>query len=438
MTEDLKKRAAEGLEMALAAGADDAIARVGDSRETEFTYRDGKLEEVQQSTSSGLSLQLYVDGRYSTHGTTDLRPEQLRRFVADAVALTRHLEPDPHRIIPDPILYAGRSDADLDQIDPSVEAVQRDTCLDWLKGMDEITHGDDRVISATSSVSLNSHASARVSSNGFEGTNQNTYIGYGSQVAMDEGDGRRPEAYRGVGARYLTDLLPTEEVAREALERGLERLGSGKAPSARTAMIVDPEAGGNLLGRLGSALSAGAIQQNRSFLAEKKDQQIANELLTITDEPLLPRGLGSRHFDGEGIAAKRMPICEKGVLRTYYVDTYYGRKLGWEPTTGGPSNIIIELGDRGLDELIADAGEGFYVDGWLGGNADSTTGDFSFGIRGHRIEGGAKGAPVTEMNITGNYLELLQNLVAVGNDPNPYSSMQTPTLVFDNVEFSGK
>jgi|APSaa5957512622_1039677.scaffolds.fasta_scaffold13788_2 PmbA protein len=438
MTEDLKKRAAEGLQMALAAGADDAVAHVGDSRETEFTYRDGKLEEVQQSTSSGLSLQLYVDGRYSTHGTTDLRPEQVRRFVEEAVALTRHLEPDPHRVIPDPALYTGRPDADLDQVDPSVDEVQRDTCLDWLKAMDEITHGDDRVISATSSVSLNSHASARVSSNSFEGTNQNTYIGYGSQVAMDEGDGRRPEAYRGVGARYLADLLPTEEVAREALERGLQRLGSGKAPSARTAMVVDPEAGGNLLGRLGSALSAGAIQQNRSFLADKKDQQITSELLTIIDEPLLPRGLGSRRFDGEGISAKRMPICEKGVLRTYYVDTYYGRKLGWEPTTGGPSNIIVELGDKGLDELIADAGDGFYVDGWLGGNADPTTGDFSFGIRGHRIENGAKGAPITEMNITGNYLELLQNLVAVGNDPNPWSSFRTPTLVFENVEFSGQ
>ncbi|MBT4504757.1 MAG: TldD/PmbA family protein, partial [Gemmatimonadetes bacterium] len=178
--------------------------------------------------------------------------------------------------------------------------------------------------------------------------------------------------------------------------------------------------------------------QNRSFLADKKDQQITSELLTIIDEPLLPRGLGSRRFDGEGISAKRMPICEKGVLRTYYVDTYYGRKLGWEPTTGGPSNIIVELGDKGLDELIADAGDGFYVDGWLGGNADPTTGDFSFGIRGHRIENGAKGAPITEMNITGNYLELLQNLVAVGNDPNPWSSFRTPTLVFENVEFSGQ
>jgi len=438
MNENLKKRAVEGLEMALKAGADDAIARVGDSRETEFTYRDGKLEEVQQSTSSGLSLQLYVDGRYSTHGTTDLRPDQVRRFVEEAVVLTRHLEPDPHRVIPDSALYAGRSDVDIDQVDPSVDGVERDTCLDWLKGMDEIIHGDERVISATSSVSINHHASARVSSNGFEGANKNTYIGYGSQVALDEGDGRRPEGYRGVGARYLTDLLSTEDVAREALERGLQRLGSGKAPSARTVMVVDPEAGGSLLGRLGSALAAGAIQQNRSFLADKKDQQIASQLLTITDEPLLRRGLGSRHFDGEGIAAKRMPVCEKGVLRTYYVDTYYGRKLGWEPTTGGPSNIIIGLGDKGLDELIADAGDGFYVDGWLGGNADPTTGDFSFGIRGHRIEGGAKGVPVAEMNITGNYLELLQSLVAVGNDPNPWSSFRTPTLVFENVEFSGQ
>ena len=74
---------------------------------------------------------------------------------------------------------------------------------------------------------------------------------------------------------------------------------------------------------------------------------------------------------------------------------------------------------------------------WLGGNADGTTGDYSLGIRGHKIENGKKGAPVSEMNITGNFLDLIKNLTAVGNDPNPYSALRTPTLVFEDVQFSG-
>ena len=203
-------------------------------------------------------------------------------------------------------------------------------------------------------------------------------------------------------------------------------------------MVVDPEAGGRLLGSIWGALQARSIQQNQSFLTDKKDTQIANPLLTVTDDPFIVRGLGSRHYDGEGISASVMPVIEQGVLKTYYVDTYYGRKLDWQPTTGGSSNLVFAPGEKDLNGLISDVTEGFHVTSWLGGNADSTTGDFSFGFRGFRITNGQKSGPVSEMNITGNFLDLLQNLVAVGNDPNPYSSMQTPTLVFENVEFSGK
>jgi len=392
---------------------------------------------VQQSASRSLGLQLYVDGRYSTHHTTDLRPQEVRRFVHEAVGLTRHLEPDPHRVIPDPALYAGRSDIDLGLVDPAVHEIQRHTCLDWLKTMDELNHADARVVSATSRANFSWRTSARVSSNGFEGMQQSTHVGYASSVSLDEGDGRRPEAGRWVGAHHLADLPDPQEVAGDSLQRALDRLGSTKAASVRTTMVVDPEAGGSLLQYLHAALSAGSIQQKRSFLADKRDQQIASDLFTITDEPLLHRGPSSRHYDGEGIAARPMPVCECGVLRNFYVDTYYGRKLGWEPTTGGPSNLVFDLGDKGLEELMAQVGTGFHVDGWLGGNADSTTGDFSFGIQGHRLQAGTKAEPVSEMNITGNYLDLLANLAAVGNDPYLWSSCQTPTLVFENVEFSG-
>ena len=438
MCEELMEQAARALDLARQHGAGDAVAHMSDTQSTQFAYRDGKLEQVEQSASRRLSVELYAEGRYSGHTTTDLRPESLQRFIADAVALTRHLEPDPHRLIPDPELYQGRADVDLDLVDPAVPALARDTCLDWLRAMDEATHADPRVISATSSTSFGWRASAQLSSNGFEGARRGTSIGYGSTVALDEGEGRRPEAYRYVNSRHLEDLPAPAAVAGEGLQRALARLGSRKLSSARTVMVVDPEAGGGLLGHALEALSAGAIQQNRSFLADQKDRSIASAKLTIIDEPLQRRGLGSRLYDGEGIASRPLPIFEAGVLRNFYVDTYYGHKLGWSPTTGSPSNLVFEPGDQGLEELIAGVGEGFYVNGWLGGNADSTTGDFSFGFQGHRIEQGRKGEPVSEMNITGNFLSLLANLMAVGNDPDPWSSFCTPTLVFDQVEFSGQ
>jgi PmbA protein len=159
--------------------------------------------------------------------------------------------------------------------------------------------------------------------------------------------------------------------------------------------------------------------------------------LTIVDDPLIVRGLASRPFYGEGIAAKSMPIIETGILRNYYIDTYYGKKLGMSPTTGSPSNRVLKLGDKNRDALIADLNEGILITSWLGGNSDSATGDFSLGVRGHLIENGQVGAPISEMNVTGNLLTLFRSLRALGNDPWKYSAMKVPTLVFDDVNFSG-
>jgi PmbA protein len=179
------------------------------------------------------------------------------------------------------------------------------------------------------------------------------------------------------------------------------------------------------------------IQQQRSFWAGRLGQRIASDKLTLTDEPLLVGGLGSRWFDGEGISARPLPLVERGIARNVYVDTYYGKKAGMTPTTGSASNVVVAPGDKDRDAWITEVGSGVLVTSWLGGNSDPTTGDFSFGMRGHLVEGGRIGAPVGEMNVTGNLVTLFEHLRGVGNDPWPYSSLLAPTLVFDEVDFSG-
>jgi PmbA protein len=202
-------------------------------------------------------------------------------------------------------------------------------------------------------------------------------------------------------------------------------------------MVVDSRAAAQLISRLLRPATARSVQQGRSFWAEILGEQAFSEKLTIIDDPLVVRGLGSRHYDREGIAARSIPIVEEGVAKNLYVDTYYGRKAGMTPTTGSPSNRRIATGSRSLDGLLSEAGEGVYVTSWLGGNADGTTGDFSLGLRGHLIENGEIGRPVGEMNVTGNLKDLFMRLEAVGNDPYPYSATLAPSLVFMDVDFSG-
>jgi PmbA protein len=403
----------------------------------EFTVRDGTLEKVKDATSKSLGLRLYVDERFSLHSTTDLRPEQVKAFVAEAIALTGALQPDEYRKITDPALYEGRAEVDLELVDAGIPDLTRDERLALCETQNALLAGKDKVVSATSGCEDGSTVSAAASSNGFRGTHEETWLWIGSEVTLrDEGD-KRPEAWMWAGAANRADVPTPEEVAKIALERAHRRLGATKGPTARTTMVVDPSAAPSLVSRLLKSANAELVQQGQSFYAEKKGQKMFSELLTVVDDPLMPRGFGSRLYDGEGIASRQMPIIEAGVLQNLYVDTYYGRKLGWDPTTGSPSNRILGLGDQGLEALLAAADGGVYVTSWLGGNADSTTGDFSFGIRGHLIEGGKVGAPVGEMNITGNLVDLFSKLVAIGNDPWPYSSIRAPTLVFEDVQFSG-
>jgi PmbA protein len=278
---------------------------------------------------------------------------------------------------------------------------------------------------------------AAASSNGFFGTWESTGVWMGTEVTVrDEGD-RRPEGWWWVGGRHREQLVPAAEIATLALREATRRLGAAKGPTRRGLMIVEPRAARRLVRSLLGPANGRSVQQGRSFYADKLGEEVVSDKLTITDDPLLVRGLGSRHFDGEGISARVMPVIEAGVLRNWYLDTYYARKLEMDPTTGGGSNQVVAPGARDLAAIIADADEAVLVTSWLGGNSDSTTGDFSFGMRGHLVEGGEVGAPIGEMNVTGNLLELFSSLVEVGSDPYPWSSLLVPTLVFDGVQFSG-
>lgn len=437
MREELLEQARTAVQIALDVGADDAVAGVSRGRALEFRWRDDKLEKVQEDTSRGLGISLYVDGRFSGHSTNDLDPDRLRAFLADAVALTRHLEPDPYRKITPKELYEGRLDVDLEQLDPSLCELERDTRIAWCESLVTQAREHEAVISASSGVMDSHGASARVSSNGFEGSREAASIWYGAEVSIKDGPTKRPEAYRWVGGAYLDGLPSPSDTGAEALRRVLVRRGAEKIPSLKATMVVDPEAASSLISRILGAMGAGAIQQKRSFLSDSLGKSIASPLLTMTDNPFRKRALGSKLWDGEGIATKERSLIKEGVLEMFFVDTYYGRKLGWEPTTGSTSNVIFGHGDKDLAGILGEVGDGIYVNSWLGGNADMTTGDYSFGVRGHVLRGGELAEPISEMNVTGNYADLLQRLSMVGNDPVPWASFRTPTLVFDGIQFAG-
>jgi PmbA protein len=202
-------------------------------------------------------------------------------------------------------------------------------------------------------------------------------------------------------------------------------------------MVLENRAARQILGVLGGALSGNALHHQRSCLAGKLGERIGSDLLTIVDDPTVPRGLASRPWDGDGLVAERRPIVLNGVLQQYYLGVYYARKLGMPVTTGGRSNWILPVGTRSWQEIAAEHKKVIFVNGFLGGNNNAATGDFSFGIQGVLLEDGAPTRPVSEMNVSGNTLTIFHQLVEAANDPWTFSSVITPSLVFTDVQFSG-
>jgi PmbA protein len=426
--------------LALGKGATEAAAGTYRARHVEVAWRDGKVEKVTEATTRGLGLDLYVDGRFASVSTSDLRPEALERFVEDSVALARTLAPDPFRRLPDPALYRDRPAVDLQLEDPghgALEAEERRRRAEAVEAAARSVPGAEKILSVTTGVSDTLGESVLVQTNGFEGTKRGTDFWISGEVTVKDPDGRRPEEYAASGGRFRSGLEPPEAVGRRAAERALSRVGSVKGQSAVLTMAVDHRASGRLVGMLLGPLAAAALQQKRSFLEGKLGQPIGSPLLDVADDPLVVRGLGSRLYDAEGISARPFALFEKGALRSYLVDTYYGRKLGMAPTTARPSNLAWSLGSKSRAEILRDMGEGILVTGFLGGNSNGTTGDFSLGVRGFRVRSGQVAEPVGEMNVSGSQLELWHRLAAVGNDPYPYSAMRTPTLVFEGVQFAG-
>ena len=438
--DELLKVAREAVAAATKAGAQEVAASASQGREVGVQWRDGKLEKIHEATTRGVSLELFVDGRYGVVRTGDLRPAALQDFIQEAVVMTRSISKDPLRSLPDPALYKGQSQLDLELEDSKyfeMTPERRKALVQEIEASARAVPGADQIQSVTTGFGDERSMAWRVHSNGFEGHAVSTVYSASAEVSVKDADGRKPEDWSASVARFIGDLPPVAEEGRKAALRALEQRGSTKYKSGTMAMAVDNRTAGRLVMALLGPLGGQALQQKRSFLENKLGAKIGSELFTVTDDPLVKRGLGSQLFDGEGIAAKPRPVFEKGVLKTYFIDTYYAKKLKVEPTTGGISNLVIPIGTLSQAQILEHMKDGILVTAFLGGNSNTTTGDYSFGVQGFRVEKGQKAGPVSEMNISGNLAELFSKLAVLGNDPYPYSRLKAPTLLFEGIQFAG-
>ncbi len=437
ITDNNKKLAQWAMDYALKNGCQAAKLVLYSNSNASFELRDAKMDKLQQASESGLSISLYVDGKYGSYSTNRLDKKELESFIRNGIESTRYLAEDEARVLPDSSRYYKGGKPDLQLFDDKFYNLNPDDKVAIARAAaEEVLGKDERIISVGSSYSDGEEASYRLTSNGFEGESKSTWFSVSADVAV-KGEGEaRPSSYWYDSAMFYDKLIKSG-IGTKALERVLKKLGQRKAASGKYTMIVDPMNAGQLLSPLLSALYGSALQQKSSFLLNKLNTKVGSDKLNLMDEPHLIGARGARYFDNEGVATERRPIFENGTLKTYFIDTYNSKKMGVEPTISSPSLLILQPGNKDLDGLVADVQKGILVTGFNGGNSNKSTGDFSYGIEGFLIENGKLVQPVNEMNVTGNMITLWSSLVAVGNAPRLSSSWRIPSLVFEGVDFSG-
>lgn len=421
------------------AGAQDCKVSLLKRRLVEINYRDHKPEVIKEATTKNLSLEVFINNRYAAQSTPDFRKTTLPGFISDVIDSAKVMEEDKYRTLPDPKYYEGRTTKDLQLNDPGYEEITPENRHEMARTIEDacLAKGGDKVISVQASENDETYDEYVKSSNGFEGANKSTYCQcVGEMTAKDEND-RRPQGYDYAISRFKGDLPSLEKIGIGAAERTLDLLGARKITTVRLPVIVENREVGRLLGDLVYPMSAAAIQQKMSFLADKQGKRVGSKMLTIKDDPFINRGLGSLYYDSDGFPSRQRDLFSEGILNEFLVDWYYSRKLGWNPTSGGLSNIIIPAGNRSPEEIIRSLDKCIMITGFIGGNSNPATGDFSVGIIGKLYEKGEPVQNIAEMNIADNHLNFWNKLIENGNDPWLYSQVRTPSLVFDDVIVSG-
>jgi PmbA protein len=439
------------VDRARGAGADVAEAVVGEGSHLSTKVRMREPELVEEAGSRSVGLRVMVGQQVAVTHTSDLSDAGLARLVEDALDLARLAQPDAFAGPPDAALLAsGDAGVALDLFDPALGGIDAAGALARARAGEEAAFAaDERIVNSEGATFTRAAgASVLVTSGGFRGGTEGSY---GSlvvrPVVQDEG-GKNRSGFHWAAKRHLADLEAAEEVGREAARRTVRKLGSRRVPTQEAPVVFDPDAGRSILGLLAGCVMGSAIWRRSSYLVDRLGSRVASELVTVVDDPLIPRGPGSRPHDGEGLASRRNVVVDRGELKTYLCDTYSARKLGSESTASasrgasggvGPStsNFVLQPGAMGREALLRDTGRGLYVTEMMGFGFNAVTGDFSRGASGFWIEGGELTHPVSEVTISLNLDDILARIDAVADDLDLRTSTAAPTFRVSSMTIAG-
>ena len=442
---DLLERLNNVIIKAQTAGANAADLLYAEGTSVTMSYRLGKPENLDRAEGIDLGLRVLVGKRQAIVSSSDCSDAALDELVERAVAMARVVPEDQFCGLADSEQLANDI-PDVDECDPVEPSA---TVLEARAHDAEAAARDVPGVTNSEGAEAGWSRSrvAIAASNGFAKVRVRSSHSISAAVLAGEGTGMERD-YDWASVVHGEDLPDSAEIGRKAGENAVKRLNPKKISSAQVPVIYDARVAQSILTHLAGAVNGAAIARGTSFLKDRMDTSVFSDAITIVDDPLRPRGLRSKAFDGEGLATSRKNLIKDGTLTTWIMDLRSARQLGLKSTanaargTSSPpspatTNLYMEPGSVSPAELIAEIKSGLYITGLMGQGANLITGDYSRGAEGFWIENGEIAYPVSELTIAGN-LDTMFRSVIPANDLTFRFGTNAPTLRIDGMTVAGK
>ncbi|MEG9530162.1 metalloprotease PmbA [Mannheimia indoligenes] len=398
-----------------------------------------QVENIEFNNDGSLGISVYLGKRKGNASTSDLQPASIQKTVEAALAIAKYTSEDDCTGLADKEMLAfDAPDLDLyHQADISVDQAVELAIEAEHYGLNT----DDHIVNSEGAT-FNSHSGVRVYGNTHGMLQSYLSSRYSLSCSLiSEYQDQLERDYEYTISREFGKLQPAKWVGEQAVIKAVERLNPQRIKTAEMPVIFYNDVATGLIGHLAAAISGGALYRKSSFLLDKLGEQILPDWFAISERPHLLRQLASSAFDSEGVITQNREIITDGVLQTYLMTSYSGRKMGLKSTghAGGIHNWLVKPNRQGgLNALLKEMGTGLLVTEMLGSAINSVTGEYSRGAAGFWVENGEIQYPVAEITIAGQLQDMYKHLVAVSDDIEYRSNIQTGSILLEKMMVSGE
>ena len=432
----LKKTASFCIDLAKKLGATDATAVVGHSISETVNFRNRKLDESDRSDSLRIGLETYIGKKKSGITSSNLNENNIKTLIERCIETTKITPADEFNSLPDQDLLATNI-KDLDLYDD--DHIENNKKIEYLKEVEEVALEKKEIINTETGFSESKSNFILASSDGFlNGYKSSSFSASCVAIAKDSNDNMERD-YEFTSTCHLHDMLRPNQIGSLAAKKTIQKLNPQKIESEKISIIFDRRISKSILSAFASAISASSIARGTSFLKDKINEEIFSNSINIYDKPDIVKGLGSRYFDSEGVKTEELKLVDKGVLKHYLVDTYYGKKMNLKSNgrSGGTSNLFFEKGSISYKDLLKLNQRIIYITETIGHGSNLVTGDYSVGANGFMVENGVFKYPVSEITIAGNFKDIFKNITLADDLEFKYST-NAPTMLIEGMVVAGK